>query len=256
MRIVTWNVNSIRAREARFLAWLESRQPDIVCLQELKVVDEKFPREATEALGYHVATHGQKTYNGVAIVSREPIEDVAIGLPGDESDTHARLIAGTTMGVRVFGAYFPNGGELGSDKWHYKLAWMKRLRAHLAAELDAGGPELALCGDYNVAPYDDDVARPHEWGAGVLCHPDARRGMQDLVDLGLVDVFRPFHPDGGVYTWWDYRGRGFERGNGLRIDHILCTPALAERCIGAAVDRDERTGESPSDHAPVTAEFD
>lgn len=255
MRIATFNVNSIRARRERVLSWLERHRVEVVCLQELKLEDHVFPLKEIEALGYHCAVHGQKTYNGVAILSREPITDVAIGMGDDVEDPQARLIAGDTYGVRVISAYFPNGGAMGSDKYEYKLAWIARLRDRLKAELARGG-ELVLAGDYNIAPFADDVARPHEWEGGVLANDEVRAALKEIEALGLRDLFRPFHPRGGIYSWWDYRGGGFERGNGLRIDHLYGTPGLLSDTIGAIVDREERGGEGPSDHAPVIVEID
>lgn len=256
MRIATYNVNSIRARKQRVLDWLEHRRVEIVCLQELKVDDESFPREEIEALGYHAAWHGQKTYNGVAILSRHPLEDVSVAMDDRIEDSHARLVAATTYGVRVLSAYFPNGQTTDSEKYAYKLEWMGRLREELARSMKRHPIPHVLAGDFNVAPFEDDVARPEEFEGGVLANAEVRDALRAIADLGLVDVFRPFHPDGGVYSWWDYRGAGFERGNGLRIDHIYASPALADVCTGAIVDRAERRGESPSDHAPVLAEFD
>lgn len=254
MKIATYNVNSIRARLDRVLAWLKHEQPDVVCLQELKVRDDDFPRTAFETAGYQVAIHGQPTYNGVAIASRAPITDVHRGLDDSVADSEARLIAGVVRGLRVLSAYVPNGRTVGSDKWAYKLDWMKRLRAYLTRRYDPATP-LVLCGDFNVAPEDRDVARPDEWRASVLCHPNARAAWRDLVAWGLVDVIRLHWQGDGPYTWWDYRMLGFAKGNGLRIDHILATPRFAQQCSGGHVARDERKGKQPSDHAPVIADF-
>ena len=256
MKIVTWNVNSLRAREGRVLAWLELHRPDVVCVQELKMEESKLPRLALRDLGYHTVALGQKTYNGVAILSRREPEDVVYGLDDGVDDPQARLISARVGDVQVISAYFPNGGDLSSDKYVYKRAWMKRLRAYLDRRFDAESDEVALCGDFNVAPFDDDIGRPEEWGDGVLACEEIREELANVQAFGLEDVFRPFHPRGGVHSWWDYRGRGFDRGNGLRIDHVYATPRLASRCVGASVDRVERAGESPSDHAPVTVEFD
>jgi len=255
MKVVTWNVNSLRAREERVLRWIERHRPDVICLQELKLEEEKFPSLAIRELGYQAAVLGQKTYNGVAILGRGALSDVHAGLEDDVDDPQARLISARIGDVHVISAYFPNGGEMGSDKLQYKLAWMKRLRAYLDRRFDPETDRVALCGDFNVAVFDDDVARLDEWGGGVLTCDAVREGLEEVRAFGLRDVFRPFHPDGGVYTWWDYRGRGFERGNGLRIDHVFATEALARRCVGAIVDREERSGEGPSDHAPVLVEF-
>jgi exodeoxyribonuclease-3 len=177
------------------------------------------------------------------------------GLDDTEDDPQARLISGDVEGVTVFSAYFPNGGEVGSDKFEYKLRWIARLREALEKRFDPESDQVALCGDFNVAPWDDDIGRPAEWRSSVLACDAVREALAGLASFGLHDVVRPFHPTGGVYSWWDYRGRGFERGNGLRIDHIYCTPKLAERAIGAVVDREERARKSPSDHAPVVVEL-
>jgi exodeoxyribonuclease-3 len=255
MKIATWNVNSLRIRMERTLAWLERSAPDVVCLQELKLTDDLFPHAELEAAGYHAAVHGQSTYNGVAILSRIPPVNVVNGLGDEVADDQARLIAADIAGLRVISAYFPNGGEVGSEKWTYKLAWMARLADHLARNYDPAQP-LALCGDFNVAPDDRDVARPDEWRDTAMCHPDGRSALARIAAWGLSDVFHKHHPDGGIYSWWDYRQLAFPKGNGLRIDHLYCTAALAERSVEAAVDRDERKGEKPSDHAPVWVSFD
>jgi exodeoxyribonuclease-3 len=255
MRIATWNVNSIRARMGRLLAWLARDPADVVCLQELKVSDAEFPVAELEAAGWRAVHHGQKTYNGVAILARTLPEEPAIGLGDGVADDEARLIAATVGGVRVLSAYVPNGQSVGSDKWRYKLAWLQRLRDHLGRTGDAGRP-LALCGDFNVAPEDRDVARPEEWRGSVLCHEEARARLRDVAAWGLTDTIRLHHAGEGPYTWWDYRMLGFAKGNGLRIDHILATTPLAARCTDAYVAREERKGNQPSDHAPVVAVFD
>lgn len=254
MLLATWNLNSIRVREARLLAWLERHRPDLLCLQELKVPERDFPSAAIEALGYHRAVLGQPGYNGVAILSRAPIDEVRLGMDDGVEDPQARLIAARVGGVWVLSAYFPNGGELGSEKWDFKLAWMGRLRAHLDRHYDPAAP-LALCGDFNVAPEDRDVARPADWAESVLCHPDARAALEAIRGWGLVDVFRKHRPEAGLYSWWDYRNQAFPRDDGLRIDHIFASPALAACSQAAAIDRGEREGAQPSDHVPVSAAF-
>lgn len=255
MLIATWNVNSIRARLDRLVAFLGRSAPDVVCLQELKVPDGDFPFEAVRAAGYHAAVHGQRTYNGVAILSRVEAGAVQAGLGDGEADDQARLIAATVAGVRVISAYGPNGQVVGSDKWAYKLAWLARLRGWLERTAQPDQP-LVLCGDFNVAPEDRDAARPEEWRDSVLCHDDARRALRQVTSWGLVDTLR-LHDEGpGPFTWWDYRMLAFPKGNGLRIDHIFATPPLAARCASTSVDRDERKGKLPSDHAPVLAAFD
>ena len=255
MKIATWNVNSIRARLDRLVSWLGREQPDVVCLQELKVADADFPQLEIEAAGYHAAVYGQKTYNGVAILAKAPLSDVRIGLGGG-TDPDARLIAAQAGDVRVLSAYVPNGKVVGSDKWEYKLSWYDKLTAHLAANYR---PDelLVLCGDFNVAPEERDVARPEEWRGSVLFDEPTRAKLKTLIDWGLVDIIRERNPEGpGPYTWWDYRMLGFAKGNGLRIDHILATKPYASRCSSAFVARDERKGKLPSDHAPVVAVFD
>jgi exodeoxyribonuclease-3 len=253
MKVATWNVNSVKARKDRLLAFLARESPDLLCLQELKVQDDKFPREEVQAAGYHAAVHGQKTYNGVAILAREPLDDVVIGLDDDVDDPQARFIAARGCGVRIASVYVPNGGG-GDERLAYKLAWFERLLAWLQRHCDPSEP-LLIGGDYNVAPDEKDVARPEQWNDTVLCVPEVRTALQRLVDWGLVDCLRAKHPEGGVYSWWDYRMLGFPKNNGLRIDHILATRALADRCDVARVDRNERKGKLPSDHAPVICEF-
>jgi len=255
MHVATWNVNSIRAREERVLAWLAATKPDVLCLQELKVVDAKFPREPVEALGYHVETHGQPTYNGVAILSREPLADVDRGFGDDDPDDHARFIAATTCGVRVMCAYVPNGQAPDSPKFQYKLRWFERLGAYLGSRLDPTTAAL-LCGDFNVAPADLDVHDPVAWEGHVLCTHEERAALGRVMDGRLVDVVRRVHPDTQLFSWWDYRQLGFPKNRGLRIDHIVATPPLAERVTDAGVDREARKGKQPSDHAPVWARFD
>ncbi len=255
MKLATWNINSAKARQERLVKWLERFKPDVLCLQELKLVDEAFPREPIEALGYHCSLFGQKTYNGVAILSKSEPTDVHRGLEDDVDDPQSRLISANIEGVHVLSAYFPNGGDMGSDKYEYKLEWMERLRAYLDKRFDAQKDHVALCGDYNVAPFADDCSLPDFEGT-VLANPDVRAALDHIRDFGFVDVFRPFHPGGSVYTWWDYRAMGFERNHGLRIDHVYCTAELAKQTIGAVVDRGEREGKGASDHAPVMVELD
>ena len=252
MRISTWNVNSVRTRLDRLTAFLTRHKPDVLCLQELKAETDEFPLEAIQALGYEAAVYGQPTYNGVAILSKTPIEDVRTGM-GD-GDEQARLIAGTVRGVRILCAYVPNGAERASPKFAYKLEWMKRLRAHLGATYSASAP-LALCGDFNVAPTDLDVKNPEAWKDSVLACPEARAALLDLRGFGLTDTFRIHHQDGGTFSWWDYRMLGFPKNDGLRIDHIDVTAPLAARCRAVTIDREERKGKQPSDHAPVIADF-
>lgn len=256
MKLATWNVNSIRARHDRVLAFLAREQPDVLCLQETKVTDKDFPFEALQEHGYAAVTHGQRTYNGVAILSRTLAADVTHGFDdGAEEDAQTRLVAATVDGVRVVSAYFPNGASVGSDKWQYKLAWMERLRAYLD-RLDPQQP-VVLCGDFNVAPEDGrDVAFPEAWQNTVLTHARVREALESIRAWGFLDAIRLHHHGAGPFTWWDYRSLGFVRNDGLRIDHIYVTEPLARRCTDAYVDRDERKGEKPSDHAPVLAVFE
>lgn len=255
MKVATWNVNSIRARHERLLAWLAETSPDAVCLQETKVEDSSFPFEALTQAGYHAVTWGQRTYNGVAILSREPAQDVVRGFEDGDPDDQARAIGATIRGVRILSVYVPNGQEVSSDKYTYKLAWLKRLRAYLDRKHDPAQP-LALCGDMNVAPTELDVYDPKAWGEGVLCSAAERSALAHVLDWGLGDVFRALHPEGGHYSWWDYRGVAFFKNWGLRIDHIFATSALAARTTACTIDRATRKGKTPSDHAPVVAEFE
>ena len=258
MRIITWNVNSIRTRLERCLALLERHDPDVVLLQELKVQDDAFPHDAFEGTNWIVTTHGQKTYNGVAIISRAsdgPPDDIVRGLEGDDDDAQARLIAGTIRGVRVLSAYIPNGSKVDSDKYPYKLRWYERLRERMSRET-AAWSNIVLGGDFNCALDDADVNRVEKWAESVLCTDAVRDAMKAVMATGLRDVFREHHPDGGVFSWWDYRQLGFPKNNGLRIDHLLASPAMADSCTASSIDRDERKGKQPSDHAPVIGDFD
>jgi exodeoxyribonuclease-3 len=254
VRIATWNVNSVKAREERLLAYLTQRAPDVLCLQELKVEDAKFPLEACRGLGYEAAVFGQRTYNGVAILSRTPLLDVQRGFDDGGDDPQARCIAATTAGVRVMSVYVPNGQAVGSEKFAYKLRWLERLGRHLDAAL-AADPPAALCGDLNVAPEAIDVHDPGAWEGQVLVSPPEREALARAVHPRLVDVVRHLNPQGGLYSWWDYRQLAFPKNHGLRIDHIFASPSLAARATAAGVDRDARKGKLPSDHAPVWAEF-
>jgi exodeoxyribonuclease III len=255
IKIIAWNVNSIRARRERLLALLERHAPDVLCLQELKLEEEKFPWEDVRAAGYHAVCVGQKTYNGVAILSREEPEDVRRGMGDAVDDPQARLISARVRGIRVFSAYFPNGSVPGSDKYAYKLAWMERLARKLREEHAPTEP-LALCGDFNVAPTDLDVRNVEKWADTVLCTPEVRAALQRIRDFGLVDTLRRLRPDeGNLYSFWDYQMLGFPKNDGIRIDHIDVTAPLAARLLEASIDREERKGKQPSDHAPVIAVF-
>ncbi len=255
MKLATWNVNSLRARLERVLAWLDAQRPDIVCLQELKCEEQLLPQLELHGLGYQGVYNCQKTYNGVAILSRTPISDVHLGLDDGDDDTQARLVSGTIEGVRVLSAYFPNGQAVGSDKYLYKLKWMARLRTYLDKRHDPKQP-LLLCGDFNVAPEERDVHDPAAWANEPLFHTDARQALEHLRAFGFTDTFRKHHQDAGVYSWWDYRMLGFPKNRGLRIDHIFATEPMAARCTATWIDREARKGKQPSDHAPVLASFD
>jgi exodeoxyribonuclease-3 len=255
MRIATWNINGIRARHERLLAWLRDKRPDVLCLQEIKCEEPQFPRGEIEALGYATAVFGQKAYNGVAILATSPLSDVERGFcDGLDDDPQARLIAATVAGVRVMCGYFPNGKEVGSEAYGYKLAWISRLRDKLAA-LVSPTSSVALCGDFNVAPSDRDVYDPAAWAGKILCSEPERAAFRRLLDLGLVDAVRHLHPDEVLYTWWDYRELGFPKNRGMRLDHVLLSAHLAGRLVGAEVDRNERKGKQASDHAPVVVEL-
>ncbi len=251
MKIASWNVNSLKVRLPHLLDWLAEATPDVVCLQELKLEDVNFPREAIEAAGYQVAFSGQKTYNGVALLARQPISGVVFGNPLFP-DEQKRLISATIDGVRVVCAYMPNGQEVGCDKYDYKLRWLDALVEWLAGEI-ARYPQLALCGDYNIAPDERDVHDPKRWQDCILVSPPERAAFQRLLALGLADSFRLFEQPEKTFSWWDYRMLGFQKNLGLRIDHILLSAPLAEKCSAAGVDRGPRKRERPSDHAPVWA---
>jgi exodeoxyribonuclease-3 len=253
MKLATWNVNSLKVRLPHVLDWLQDTATDVLCLQETKLDDPLFPQAEIEAAGYHVAFSGQKTYNGVALISRKPIADVSTGNP-NFPDPQKRLIAGTIDGIRIISAYVPNGQSVGSDKYEYKLAWLDALIRWLEASLTTH-PKLIIAGDYNIAPTDEDVHDPAAWVGQVLVSPEERAAFQRLLALGLSDVFRQFDQPGQSYSWWDYRMGGFRRNRGMRIDHILATSAVSARCHGSHIDRAPRTWERPSDHTPVVAEF-
>ena len=254
MKLAAWNVNSLKVRLPQLLEWLASGAPDVVCLQETKLEDANFPRAEIEAAGYQVAFSGQKTYNGVALLARgEAPADVVCGNP-HFPDEQKRLIAGTVRGVRVVCAYIPNGQAVGSDKYAYKLAWLAALERWLGEEL-AAHPQLALAGDFNIAPEDRDVHDPAAWAGQILCSEPERAAFQRLQALGLTDSFRLFEQAPKSFSWWDYRMLGFQKNQGLRIDHILLSAPLAARCTAAGIDREMRKRERPSDHAPVTAEI-
>jgi exodeoxyribonuclease III len=263
MRIATWNVNSVNARLETVLKWFEAAQPDVACLQEIKCVDEKFPREPFERLGYNLAIHGQKAYNGVALLSKSPIEDVRRGLPafagvGGDGDDHARYIEAVISGpapVRVASIYLPNGNPVGTEKFEYKLAWMARLRRH-AQDLLALEEPLVLTGDYNVIPEARDAEHPANWEGDALFRPQSREAFRALKHLGLTDAYLEADGAPGAYTFWDYQAGAWQRNNGIRIDHALLSPQAADRLLGVSIHRDVRTWDKPSDHVPLVIELD
>jgi exodeoxyribonuclease-3 len=254
MRIASWNVNSIAARLPHVLGWLAEERPDALCLQEIKTVEARFPAAALAEVGYTAAVYGQPTYNGVAILTREPARDVERGLPGDDATAPARLIAATVRGVRIVNVYVPNGAPLGSERFAFKLAWLARLRAYLADTYTPTQP-LVLCGDFNVAPEPRDVYDPLTLAASVLFTPAERAALQPIADWGLADTFRLHTAEAGHYSWWDYRAGAFRRNLGLRIDHVWATAPLAAVCTAARIDVAPRRIERPSDHVPVLADF-
>ena len=253
MKLATWNVNSLKVRLPHVLDWLGKNQPDALCLQELKMEDAKFPLADIQAAGYHAAFLGQKTYNGVAILSRIPAEDVVHNIP-DHADEQKRVIGATIAGVRVICAYVPNGQSVGSDKYAYKLNWLAAFHRWLAQEAERH-PRIAVLGDYNIAPEDRDVHDPKAWEGQVLVSEPEREAFRGLIALGFTDSFRLFDQPEKSFTWWDYRMNGFKRNLGMRIDHILLSKKLAEQCAHCAVDLEPRKLERPSDHTPLVCEL-
>lgn len=253
MKIASFNINGIKARIEALPRWLEAATPDVVCLQEIKSQDESFPREIFEDLGYRVETHGQKSFNGVAILSRLPLEDVTRGLPGDDSDEQARWIEATVIGsraVRVCGLYLPNGNPAPGPKYDYKLAWMARMEARVRDLLTREEP-LVFLGDYNVIPQREDAAKPDAWTEDALFLPPSRAAFRRILNLGLTEAICTRDPRPGLYTFWDYQANSWERGNGIRIDHLLLSPQAADLLEGAGIDKEVRAGDKPSDHVPV-----
>jgi exodeoxyribonuclease-3 len=258
LKIATWNVNSVKARLEPALAWLKEAKPDVVCLQEIKTVDEGFPREPFEALGYNCAVHGQKSYNGVAILSKHPMEDFTARLPGGDGDDHARYLEAVITGkkgvVRVASIYAPNGNPWPGPKFDFKLAWLERLRVH-AKKLLKNEESVVLMGDYNIIPQDIDADRPKAWVKDALFQPESKAALRRIENLGYTDAFRALHPEGGHYTFWDYFG-SWERNNGIRIDHVLLSPQGLDRLKNVGIDKDVRgASEKPSDHVPVWVEL-
>ncbi len=249
MKLATWNVNSLTVRLPQVLDWLAAHQPDALCLQETKLTDDKFPHAELAAVGYQSQWFGQKTYNGVALLTRSPVDAVVKNIPG-HADEQTRVIAGTLHGVRLIGAYIPNGQAPDSDKFQYKMAWLEGLNAWIGEELKTH-PHLVLVGDYNIAPEDRDVYDPVAWAGQILCTPEERAHFQRLLSLGLHDAFRLFEQPAKSWSWWDYRNLAFRKNQGLRIDHILISDALKSRVTACAIDKLPRKNERPSDHAPV-----
>ena len=259
MKIATWNVNSIKARLPNALEWLAEAQPDVVLLQELKVTDENFPAMEIEELGYNCAVHGQKTYNGVAILSKFPLDDVRTGLPGDDSDEQARYVEAWVdagdAGVRVASIYLPNGNPIHTDKFTYKISWMDRLVSH-AAELLASEEPIVLGGDYNVIPTDEDCYDAAAWEGDALTRPESRRRFRTLLNLGYTEAWRTLHSESHVYSFWDYQAGAWQKDNGIRIDHLLLSPQAADRLTACEIDKGPRGKQKASDHTPVWCELD
>jgi exodeoxyribonuclease-3 len=259
MKIATWNINGVKARLDVAITWLKEAEPDVVCLQEIKSATEAFPAQAFEDLGYNSAVHGQKGFNGVAILSKRPIDEIAVrGLPGDESDSHARyievLIPRPGGVVRVGNLYLPNGNPIGTDKYAYKLAWMQRFHAR-ARELLGLEEPFVLLGDYNVIPEPVDAKNPQAWSEDALFQPETRAAFRALLNLGLTDAVRACHPGPGLYTFWDYQAGAWQKDHGIRIDHVLASPQAADRLACAGIDKHTRGWEKPSDHVPVWIEL-
>ena len=258
MKIASFNINGIKARINAVADWLDEAQPDVAVLQEIKSVDESFPRELFEDRGYNVETHGQKSFNGVAILSKLPLEDVTRGLPGDDDDDHARWIEATVVGekaVRLCGLYLPNGNPVPGPKYEYKLAWMERLRAR-AADLLASEEIAVMAGDYNIIPQAEDAARPDAWREDALFRLESREAFRRIEALGFTDAFRATNQNPGQYSFWDYQAGAWDRNDGIRIDHLLLTPQCADLMTDCGIDKDIRGREKPSDHVPVWIEID
>lgn len=259
MKIATFNINGIKARINALPEWLNEAQPDVAILQEIKSVDENFPREVFEDLGYNVETHGQKSFNGVALLSKHPLEDVTRGLPGDDSDEQARWIEGTVVGsqhaLRICGLYLPNGNPAPGPKYDYKLAWMKRMHTRAEALMALETPFL-MAGDYNIIPQPEDAARPEAWTEDALFRPESREAFRKLVNLGFTDAFRARDPRAEQYSFWDYQAGAWNRNDGIRIDHFLLSPTCADLLTDCGIDKDIRAREKPSDHVPVWVELD
>jgi exodeoxyribonuclease III len=259
MKIATWNINGVRARIEGAVAWVKDAQPDVLCLQEIKSEDSAFPREPFEDLGYNIALHGQKGFNGVAILSKLPLEDVSTGLAGDDADAHSRFIEAVVSvpsgALRVVSLYLPNGNPVGTDKFDYKLAWTARLEADTRRRL-ADEEAFVLAGDFNVIPEPDDARYPDNWRGDALYQPETRAAYRKLLNLGLTDAFRACEAGPDHYTFWDYQAGSWQKNNGIRIDHMLLSPQAADRLTAASIDKRTRGWEKPSDHVPVIVELD
>lgn len=253
MKIASWNINSLRKRQDRLFEWLEATTPDIVCLQETKCPDDQFPALALQTAGYHSAYHGEKSYNGVAILAKSELREVRPSLCDEIVDPQARVIAATIDDVRVFSIYAPNGQAVSSPAYEYKLHWYRRLRDCIAKERSG---DVLACGDFNVAPEDIDVYDPELWRGAIMASESERAAFRRLCKVGLRDTLRIHHKEGELFSWWDYQMRAFEKNRGLRIDAVLASQALANRCNASGIDIEMRKGKEPSDHAPVWAEFD
>jgi exodeoxyribonuclease-3 len=253
MRIVSWNINSLRRRQDRFVSWLAATKPDVVCLQETKCTDDQFPVLDLKAAGYSSAFHGQKSYNGVAIISKDELSEVRSAMCDEEDDPQARVIAATIGSLRIYSIYAPNGQAFGSPAYDYKMKWYARLRSCIQREVP--GRPLVVCGDFNVAPKDEDVYDPDLWRGAIMCSDDERRAFDELCGIGLVDTLRLHHPETGLFSWWDYRMLSFPKNRGLRIDAVLASKSLAEKCTASGIEREMRKGKEPSDHAPIWAVF-
>lgn len=255
MKIASWNINSLRRRQEPLLSWLGAKEYDVVCLQETKCSDDQFPELALTTIGYRSAFHGQKSYNGVAILAREELTNVEPSLCDEVVDDQARVIAATFGGIRVFCIYAPNGQAVGSAAFTYKLQWFARLRACiLRAQQEF--TDILVCGDFNVAPEDRDVHAPDLWRGAIMCSDEERAAFSSLQQIGLRDTLRLHHQETGLFSWWDYRMLAFPKNRGLRIDQILASEKLAKRCVAAGIDREMRKGKDASDHAPIWAEFE
>ena len=252
MKVVSWNINSLRRRQDRLVEWLSKASPDVVCLQETKCSDDQFPEMALTAAGYRSVFHGQKSYNGVAIISRTELSNRQASLCDEVDDPQARVIAATVSGIRIFSVYAPNGQAVGSPAYQYKLHWYRRLRDCIAKEKSG---DVIVCGDFNVAPEDIDVYDADLWRGAIMASDGERAAFRELCEIGFHDTLLIHHKEGELFSWWDYQMRAFEKNRGLRIDAILATDELAKKCTAAGIDREMRKGKEPSDHAPVWAEF-